>query len=116
MDLKTFISETLKEIIQGVEEAQIKSTNSVINPHVEYRAETHNRVQSVEFDIAVTAEKGTETKGGIVVFGGAFSLGSQGTSKASDTIVNRIKFSIPIAFQSSAREPNYIPNQNQQQI
>jgi hypothetical protein len=108
MDIKTFVSESLTQIIQGIEEARKANTNSVINPVREYTAE--KTMQDIGFDIAVTVEKETGTKGGIAVLAGAFALGSQGQSKASDITASRIKFSIPVNFQLKSAEPKTIPN------
>ena len=107
MDIKTFVSESLTQILQGVEQAQANcKEGSVINP-----ASGSNLVdmKQVEFDIAVTVEKGSETKGGIAVFGGVINLGSQGQSKDSNTSVSRIKFSVPIKFQLARHSPSYKP-------
>jgi len=55
-------------------------------------------VQTVEFDVAVTATEGTDTKGGIGVVAGVFALGSQGQSSEEISAVSRIKFSVPITL------------------
>jgi hypothetical protein len=94
MDIKTFVSEALTQIIQGVEEAQAKSASSAINPAFGKAALSEEN--NVEFDIAVTMEKGTESKAGIAVLSGM--LGAHGRTSKSDTTVSRIKFSVPIAF------------------
>jgi len=103
MDIKTFVSESLTQIIQGVEEAQSKHKSSVINPS--FGSDTPEDKTVIKFDIAVTLESGTETKGGIVVFGGAMSFGAQGKSDKSDVAVNRIEFSVPVAFQFRKYRP-----------
>ena len=51
-------------------------------------------VQSVKFDVAVTVEEGTETKGGIGIFISAMGL-AQGQSKESQATVGLIQFEIP---------------------
>jgi hypothetical protein len=55
--------------------------------------------------MAVTVEKETETKGGLAVFGGAINLGTQGKSGHSDVTVNRIEFSVPVAFRQKEGFP-----------
>jgi hypothetical protein len=108
MKLKDFVAETLKEIIDGVTEAQGYYSSkgaSVNSPNIVYRMAEASQLmdqvsgqiaQMVEFDVAITAAEGTETKGGIGVFVGPIGLGSQGKSDASNTSVSRIKFSVPV--------------------
>src|SRR4030095_5210827 len=52
--------------------------------------------QSIPFNVAITATKGAKTHGGVVVFAGAFGLGSKGESERTDESVNRIQFSVPV--------------------
>jgi hypothetical protein len=100
MQLDEFISQTLNEIINGVKEAQKACTES--NPIiVPYRS--GQRPQQIEFDVALTVEKGTQTKGGIGVLSGIVNLGSAGQSDNSQTAVNRIKFTIPVYLPSPDR-------------
>jgi hypothetical protein len=53
-------------------------------------------VGMVEFDVAVRATEGKETKGGIGVVAGVIGLGSSGKSDSSSGSESRIKFSIPV--------------------
>lgn len=99
MKLQDFVSETLKEIIDGVLAAQryAASKNARINPGSPVRRESQ---QHVEFDVAVTTTEGTETKGGIGVFVGPVGLGSQGRTDNTNSSVSRIKFSIKVELPS----------------
>lgn len=108
MDLKTFVSESLKQIIDGVEEAQLQSKNSVINPAWRNEDGEGFHIRVVEFDVAVTLEKKSGSKGGIGVWAGAVGLGSQGQSKSSDVSVSRIKFSVQVVFQTDAKDPKFL--------
>ena len=108
MKLKDFVAETLKEIVDGVVEAQTHYTEkggSVNSKNLTFRTDqglqmwdvdSGQPAQSVDFDVAVTTVEGAETKGGIGVFVGAVGVGSQGKSDASNTSSSRIKFSVPI--------------------
>ncbi len=110
MELQEFISATLIQVLEGVRDANAHqltlNDGGQINPHPvgsnhpdrQISRETKTAVQDVEFDVAVTVEKGTETKGGILVVLGAVSLGSSGKSDKSTATVSRIKFSIPIGL------------------
>jgi len=108
MDIKTFVSESLNQIIQGIEEAQSKNIQSSINPTFGRQPQTKEVEKEIEFDIAVTLEKGTESKGGIAVFGGAISVGGQGKTNQSDLSVSRIKFSVPVAFRLKVSRPSAV--------
>jgi len=101
MKLDEFISQTLQEIVNGVLEAQksCAESNPIIVP---YR--TGQRPQQSECDVALTVEKGTQTKGGIGVLSGIVNLGSTGQSDNSQTAVNRIKFTIPVYLPSPERK------------
>ena len=82
MDLKTFISETLQQILDGVREAQGKehggdinaeSTSSATGAHLFY-AGNYGMFTRVNFDVAIAAETSGGGRGGIQVLG----LGAQG--------------------------------------
>lgn len=111
MELKEFISQALADIVQGVLDAQqtLGTNGKFINPQLSTQQGTHEKhgklvsiqgqlVQSVEFDVAVTATEGTGTKGGIGVVAGVFALASQGQSTTETSAVSRIKFSISVAL------------------
>ena len=108
MDIKTFVSESLTQIIQGVEQAQKENQESAVNASFG-SSYTKEKESHVEFDIAVTLESGTESKGGIAVFAGAFNIGTQGKTNKSYVTVSRIKFSVPIAFRLKQNRPSSIP-------
>lgn len=111
MDLKQFVAQALADVVQGVLDAQqaLAANGRYINPELSTGQGTHEKhgklvsiqgqlVQSVEFDVAVTATEGTGSKGGIGVVAGVFALGSQGQSSAETSAVSRIKFSVPVTL------------------
>ena len=109
LQLRDFVAETIKQVIDGVVAAQkyAGDKDAAVNPSVTVLApsqtvlrdaDTHNPVQSISFDVAVTASKGTKTQGGIAVFTGMIGLGSKGQSEKSNESVNRIQFSVPISL------------------
>jgi hypothetical protein len=105
MNLQTFVKETLCQILSGVRDAQLelekaaeaaagtpqRGTRGKVNPIV-----LGGKAEDVDFDVALTVTEGTDSKGGIGVVAGVFALGSQGSSKASEQSVSRVKFSVPI--------------------
>jgi hypothetical protein len=103
LQLRDFVSETIKQVIDGVVAAQHYATSkkAVVNPKPDrYRLPPP---QSISFDVAITAAKGTKTQGGIAVFTGAFGLGSKGQSERSNETVNRIQFSVPVSLPTGTR-------------
>lgn len=103
MELSSFITETLVQIQQGVEEAikQRKATPGAfgaINPAFgkDANAFSKHHVQQVEFDVAVTvSEKSSKAgKAGLKVF--SAELGGEINKDAENSTVSRIKFTIPI--------------------
>lgn len=83
MELKEFVTAVLTEIIDGVKDAQQEAgyaRDGEVNPLLRaspgalegrgylVTARSGQLVQSVKFDVAVTAQKGTGTKGGIGIF------------------------------------------------
>jgi hypothetical protein len=105
MDIKTFVAESLQQIIEGVEQTQKQFSGGINSTHGRTNLEA---ISQVEFDIAVTIEQGSTTKGGIAIFGGAFGLGSQGASSKNDSSVSRIKFSVPVSFTQDQNRPRRI--------
>jgi hypothetical protein len=115
MNLKDFISETLVEIAEGVQDAQERATG--VNPkpsHIYTTSQTggsnlilglrenNDPIHMVEFDVAVTSSEGKETKGGISVVSGLISLGAQGKSQENTQSISRIKFKVPVCLPSGS--------------
>lgn len=113
MELQEFIKESLVQIVRGVEGAveALEDTTAIISPSRYHCTEHHafkyeqqeNRkyrrsVQLVDFDVAVSASEGKETKGGIGVVVASFTLGTTGKSDATSGTVSRIKFRVPIVL------------------
>ena len=108
MDLKEFIQQALVQVAEGLTSAQapIQNLGGMLNPSLSGNHEDlgkhglllafHSTVSVVTFDIALTANTGQGTKGGIGVIVGAVSLGSTGESKTESSTVSRIKFAVPM--------------------
>lgn len=117
MELQTFIEESLKQIISSVSNAakDAEGHGAMLNPKqkqwrygegIYFDKATGRVLNNVEFDIAVTATEGTQTKAGIGVAIANVVLGSQGQSEESNQQISRIKFSVPIVFPSSSVNDN----------
>lgn len=100
MELKEFISSSLTQIMEAVQEAQVNwgqsSGKGAINPAWDSTERLRDHTQNVEFDIAVTTEQTKSGKGeaGIKVF--SASVGAKGEVASGHSSVSRIKFAVPI--------------------
>jgi hypothetical protein len=115
MELKEFVAQSLKNIIDGVIDAQeyAKGKNADINPNYNLNfhdstsfatsSATYHYLQIMDFDVAVTTSSETEAKIGGGIFVAAASLGATGKDKQGDSIYSRIKFSIPIELPKQDR-------------
>ena|SRR5258706_11943472 len=111
MELGEFIKESIKQLIDGIADAQNYAIDkhAAINPEGLLRTSEqtfiivesgHERPipQVIEFDILVSVTEGGEIKAGLGVFGGAVGLGTQAKNADSNSMSSRIKFSLPIMF------------------
>jgi len=113
MELRDFVAESLKQVVDGIVNAQEYSAEkgALINPKGMVNAPntglivTHNLGSGqypipriIEFDVAVTVSEGMEAKAGIGVFAGALGLGTQAKLEDGNLSVSRIRFSIPVLF------------------
>lgn len=117
MELKTFIEETLRQLIDGVSAVNdfAREKGAVINPQTlefyvnsgqsDMWCDVTGRIASkVEFDVAVTATEATGTKGGAGVFLAPFKLGAEGKSDWSTQNVSRIKFALQTLLPTSEQQ------------
>jgi hypothetical protein len=112
MNIQQFVCESLVQLTKGIQEAQgkLKDTSARINPGMlGSPEETSGKIIGksdsdstpvllVEFDLAVTAAKGTETKGGIGILVGSIGIGSHGQTEKISESYSRLCFSVPMAF------------------
>ncbi len=115
MDLQTFISESLHQIISGICSAQKKfsqeSTGAKINPRgitalakdssgqkQPHDINTKLPIHQIEFDIAVTVSEAAEGKvgGGLLI--AWLGIGGQKTSATENSSVSRIRFTVPVVW------------------
>lgn len=89
MDLKIFTKTVLKDLVGAVEES-----SKELNREILIGKNEHNK--SVEFDIAVTAEKSNNNTEGLAIK--VLSFGSEEVSK--QTVLNRIKFGLFVSSES----------------
>ncbi len=110
MELKEFVAETLVQIAGGIEEAQqrLKESGSEakVNPYMTKNDSEkwvtggrRKNVEVVEFDVAILASEGTETKAGVgLTVASLLKLDAGGRSNQSSGTESRIKFKVPASF------------------
>jgi hypothetical protein len=112
MDLKDFVEQSLTQIMDGIKAAQAKTDHGgLISPAIIHYGSVSNGIQSdageypemIDFDVAVTAERGTGTKGGLGLVVGAITLGTSGQSDEKNSSVSRIRFRIPVLLPAAVR-------------
>lgn len=115
MELEDFVSESLKQIIKGIQSAQDfaqkEGRGAKINPRgitglkkdskgqrQPHDISTKLPVERVEFDVAVTASETSEKKGGGGLRVWVVSVGAEVGKTAENMTVSRIRFSVPVVL------------------
>ena len=106
MELKDFVAETLKHVMEGVKMAQEKATElgGTVNPQgfIVLESSAPRKIQGdlvaqvINFDIVVSTHDTDKAKGGVGIFVGEIGVGVRGEAESQSTAVNRIQFSVPI--------------------
>lgn len=106
MELNTFVSNALTQLIDGIITAQeyAKSKGASINPSDKFisdydkisRTQKLQPVNILEFDIVITVGENKGLQGGIGIVVPEVNLGYQAKIDAQKNSVSRIKFSIPV--------------------
>ena len=126
MDLNDFISTTLEQIVQGVDQSKnnLSDLGAVLNPDVKGKAEDlasagvitsmdrgrsetkgekpRKAVVRVHFDIAVAAEKGADGGVKLGVLSSLLGVNAKGKIEKKDSAEHRIKFEVPLRLKSYA--------------
>ncbi|CAM1364242.1 hypothetical protein [Tenacibaculum xiamenense] len=116
MKLEDFISESIIQIINGVEKAQrfALEKKAKVNPKSlillkasenSYVDEYSNKpAQSIDFDISITTKEEGGTSGKLGVFVSVFKAGVEGREAIENFTSNKIKFSVPIVLPYQEKE------------
>ena len=118
MELREFIKTSIVDICLAIDdsnkELSEQSSDAVVSPgsiqinsdgSQAYGRESNksfhgdNRVvHKIDFDVAVSAEEGKKTDGGVKISIASIGLGANGESKSNNSSVSRLSFSVPIIF------------------
>lgn len=110
MDLRTFVAETLKQIVDGVADAKSyfaqSETGAQINPVVRSSTDKVGNPSPVEFDIALTVSQSSESSGSttgeakvgmISVFQAKVGAESRDKDGNERQEVSRVRFTVMLA-------------------
>jgi hypothetical protein len=109
MELRSFISETLLAVMNGVlaaqQEVQQAGHTGVIC-QVE-RTATHSQPQDIEFDIAITVDAKSETGGGFKLTVAVVQIGLGANTSVGDreSRTSRVRFRVPVTLPSVNTSP-----------
>ncbi len=104
--LKTFIAETIKEIIDGIATAAediVKTYNKTDSPNIEI---TTSGYQRIEFDISIASSQSGETSGNAGVSIKVLDIGGKKSSIQEQSAINKIKFSVFVSVQGRNNYPH----------
>jgi hypothetical protein len=121
MELKTFVTTALTQIVEGIVDAQklAGEHNAYVNPGGLARSShtsnfrknalwdntNANFARTVAFDVAVTVEEESHTRAKIGVVSGLLNAGAGGGSGNKEVAYSRIRFSVPVLL-----PPMPVPN------
>ncbi len=110
MDLKTFVAETLTQIVEGVSDAQKRiaeaNVGAAINPGVVDASAKRKigRASPVEFDVAIVIAEESSTRaaaeasvGFLAVVTAKIAGKAEASEAARNEAISRIKFSVDLA-------------------
>ena len=109
MDLKTFVSEVITQVGEGILDAQERSNNQYsVSPLVGFSdgniqltgSEKQSYVQSIDFDIAIVVQDkdGTQAGGKLSIPFVNLSLGASNSEEKLTGNTSRVRFSIPVVW------------------
>ncbi len=112
MDVKDFISESLRQIIDGVKDAQkhAEKNGAYVSPDVSRYVDdpAYTKSQNIEFDIAVTSQESSEKggKGGLKIPIPFVDVeaGAEAKSGRTNGSISRIKFEVAVKLPAQAKK------------
>ncbi|GJH39838.1 hypothetical protein RCZ04_03880 [Capnocytophaga sp. HP1101] len=123
LSLSEFVKNAIIEVSKGIDDAieELKDSDVLVNPtlhmgkvHIDKKG-YERQVQSIDFDLIVTIEDSTDTTGKdnkqatallkvvslLNIDIGGKSINEK-TETEKNTVVNRLKFSVPVCFNTNA--------------
>lgn len=106
-ELQSFITGTLKAIVEGIADAQSSRMTSPFETGVH----AYNAPKEVMFDIAVTAERASSTKGGFQLKILSVGANAGGEAEHTNSTATRIQFSVRTEFKRNKTDIAPLPVQ-----
>ena len=105
MDLKTFVSETITQVLQGVADSS-KAASEIggsVNPNRPSKepggmSYLGMEVTEIEFDVAICATQSDSDKIGGGVMVACFGVGGSSIAASESSVTSRVKFHVPVSF------------------
>lgn len=102
MELKEFISESLSQILDGINEASKKLETTSKHPIIynpgQIRNNAFDQTEKIEFEVIVDVESKDTKKGGAKITVFSIGVGAEADKSLTHTQQNKIKFSVPVCF------------------
>lgn len=100
MELQSFITQALLDIVNGVVDAQsqVNRQTSIIPDVNEEHDRVNSRMQVVKFDVSIRIDDQKGSEGKLGVLSGVIGAGIAGNSSSATEHLTKLQFSIPISF------------------
>ncbi len=111
MELRTFIKETLKDVMGGVSDAQAEIESGIIVPptnsdNIKVIETGLTRNQIVSFEVAVNTSESEGLGAKINVVAAVFSAGVSGESSNTSGHTAKLSFKVPVQFSEGKETTN----------
>jgi len=104
IDLKQFVSETIQQVIEGAKDAGLYLKDNLDYDKDGYVQIGDGNMQKIEFDISVTTSETSKSEGKAGIMIKVVDFGIKGSDNTESTSMNKIKFSVPVAFPQIANK------------
>ena len=98
IDLKTFVSETIQQIIEGTKDAGSYIKENIKHDEYGYVSIGSGKPSKIQFDISVTTSETAKKEGKAGILIHVVDFGVKGSDSLEATSINKIRFSVPVNF------------------
>ena len=103
-DLKTFVSETIQQVIEGTKEAGQYLKENINYENDGYVQVGNGNVEKIDFDISVTTSETSKAEGKAGILIKVVDFGIKGSENSEASSINKIRFSVPVAYPQIANK------------
>jgi len=102
MELKEFISESLAQILNGIEDAHTKLEANTHHPAIYHVGQTRNahfdQTEKIEFEVLVHVESSKSGGGGAKISVLSLGISADAEVGLKQSQQNKIRFAVPVCF------------------